>query len=65
VVEGSLDRGSDTRSVEASGRIGICSTRSEASWYKESRGTCLAELTAGRSYEVRGIALEEPWRRKR
>ena len=65
MVEGSLDSGSDTRSVEASGRIGICSKRSVTSWHKESSGRCLAELTAGQAHEVRGMALEEPWRRKR
>jgi len=65
VVEGSLDNGSDTKPVEASGRIGICAKRSETLWHKESRGRCLAELTAGRSHEVRWMALEEPWRRKR
>jgi len=65
VGEGSLDSGSDTRSVEGSGRIRICTKRSETSWHKESRGRCLAESTAGRSDEVRWMALEEPGRRKR
>ena len=62
MVEGSLDRGSITRSVEASGRIGICANRLETSWHKESRSRCLAELTARRSQKVRWMALEEPWR---
>ena len=65
MVEGSRDSGSNTRSNEASGRIGICVKRSETSWHKKSRGRCLAELTAGRSDEVRWMALEELWRRKR
>ena len=65
MMEGSLDSGSDTRSVQESGRIGIWAKRSETSWHKESRGRCLAELTTGRSHEVRWMALEEPWRRKR
>ena len=65
MVEGSLDSGSDMRSVQASRRIGICAKRAEESWHKESRGRCLADLTTGRSHEVKWMVLEEPWRRKR
>ena len=65
MTDGTLDSGSATRSVEASGRIGISSIRSETSWHKESSGRCWAELTAGPSHEVRWTALEEPRRRKR
>jgi len=53
VTEGSLHSGRDARSVEASGRMGTSAIRLEISGHMESRGRCLAELTAGRSHEVR------------
>ena len=53
MMEGSLDSGRDTRLVKASWRIGTSAMRSKTRRHMESRGWCLAELTAGRSHEVR------------